>query len=81
MEPYRPFVDEIVYELCEEGLLDLTIETKMRLIGILNRDTRCHDYLKPLSLALSMSTASLAKYYNKEISKLSFPTLPSYEHE
>ena len=81
MEPYRPFVDEIVYELCEEGLLDLTIETKMRLIGILNRDTRCHDYLKPLSLALSMSTASLAKYYNKEISKLSFPTLPSYEHD
>lgn len=33
MEPYRPFVDEIVYHLCEEGRLELTKDAKVELLG------------------------------------------------
>lgn len=81
MEPYRPFVDEVVYELCEEGLLDFSVETKSRLVNVLNCDTIVNNNMKPLSLALTMSTASLAKYLNKEITTLSFPSLSSSFYE
>lgn len=81
MESYRPFVDEVVYDLCEEGLIELTVETKSRLIEVLNSDTKSGDNLKPLSLSLSMTTASLARYFNKETNRLFLPSLPLYEHD
>lgn len=75
MEPYRPFVDERVFELCEEGLFELTTKTKARLLDVLSTDTYFKDVIRPLAIGLSFSTSSLVNYYNKGTQKLNLPTL------
>lgn len=75
MEPYRPFVDEVVYALWQEGIYNLTKETKARLLNVLVCDTKFPRCTRPLSLALAMTAASLAKCYGKEVKQLSIPTL------
>ena len=75
MEPYRPFVDEIVYHLCEEGKLELNKETKVELMGILSCDTFFPKVTRPLQIGLSITMASLAKCYAGEQKKLSLPML------
>lgn len=75
MEPYRPYVDEIVYELVSSGEVKLNKETKSKLIMLLYADTHFKNTKKPLSIGLSMTTASLVKCFAKEITKLSLPVL------
>lgn len=75
MEPYRPFVDEVVYDLVMQGKTELTKEVKADLIMILYADTCFEKSTRPLSIGLSMTTASLAKCYAKEENKLSLPAL------
>jgi len=75
MESYRPFVDEIVYGLIQNGKTDLTKETKAALIRILYCDTYFPKVTRPLSVGLSLSMASLAKCYAKDSSKLVFPII------
>ncbi|MBR3546528.1 MAG: type II CRISPR-associated endonuclease Cas1 [Bacteroidaceae bacterium] len=75
MEPYRPFVDEIVYHLCEEGKFELNKETKVELMGILSCDTFFPKVTRPLQIGLSITMASLAKCYAGEQKKLSLPML------
>lgn len=76
MEPYRPFVDEAVYDLMMHGDIDLNKDTKGKLLMVLYADTVFDNVTRPLSVGLSMTTSSLAKCYAKEISKLSLPSLP-----
>lgn len=75
MEPYRPYVDEVVYDLNKKGNTDLTKEVKGELINVLYADTHFDKIVRPLSVGLSMTSSSLAKCYAKEISKLSLPVL------
>lgn len=75
MEPFRPYVDEIVYHLCEEGRLSVTKETKVNLIGVLSCDTHYDNVMRPLQVGLSMTMASLARCYAGEQKKLSLPIL------
>ncbi|MDY4654532.1 MAG: type II CRISPR-associated endonuclease Cas1 [Prevotella sp.] len=75
MEPYRPFVDDAVYDLTIQGNLDLTKETKSKLIMVLYCDTSFEKVMRPLSVGLSMTTSSLAKCYAKEIVKLNLPSI------
>ena len=75
MEPYRPFVDEAVYDLLMQGNVELTKDTKAKLIMVLYADTVFENVNRPLSVGLSMTTSSLAKCYAKETSKLSLPSL------
>lgn len=76
MEPYRPFVDEIVYNLAMQEKTELTKEVKGELIKVQYADTVFAKVSRPLSIGLSMTTASLVKCYSKEITKLSLPSLP-----
>ena len=76
MEPYRPFVDEIVYDLVMRGETELTSDVKKDLISVLYTDTVFEKVTRPLSIGLSMTTASLVKCYAKEQNKLSLPTIP-----
>lgn len=76
MEPYRPFVDDAVYDLTIQGNLELTKETKAKLIMVLYCDTMFEKVTRPLSVGLSMTTSSLAKCYAKEIVKLNLPSIP-----
>ena len=76
MEPFRPFVDGIVYDLAIQGKTDLTKEVKGELISVLYADTLYEKVKRPLSIGLSMTTASLVKCLSKEQNTLSMPALP-----
>lgn len=75
MESFRPFVDEIVFELTAQGEAELNTATKSRLIRVLYVDTYFSKVTRPLSVGLSMTMASLAKCYAKEQKKLVVPLL------
>ena len=73
MEPYRPYVDEIVYDMAMQAKLDLTKEVKAELINVLYADTQFSRVTRPLSVGLTLTTASLSKCFAKEQTKLSLP--------
>ena len=75
MEPFRPFVDEIVFELTTQDETELSTATKSRLIRVLYVDTYFSKITRPLSVGLSMTMASLTKCYAKEQKKLVVPLL------
>lgn len=73
MEPYRPYVDDIVYSLCCDGLCELDKEVKAELLRVLTCDVRMDKVTRPLQIALTMTTASLVKLYAGETKKLALP--------
>ena len=75
MEPYRPYVDSIVYQLNKEEKMDLSPETKQRLLRVMFLDTKLKQMTRPLELALSVTTASLARCFSGEEKVLSYPLL------
>lgn len=75
MEPYRPFVDEIVFDLALQGKDELNQEAKRELLQVLCCDTFFQKTMRPLSIGLAMTMASLVKCYSKEQSILSLPVL------
>ena len=76
MEPYRPFVDGVVYDLALNGKTELNKDVKGELISVLYADTFFEKTKRPLSVGLSMTTASMVKCLSKEINTLSLPSLP-----
>lgn len=76
MEPFRPFVDEIVYYLYENGETELTREVKAHLLEALTCDTWYDGMLKPLMVGLSSTTASLSRCYSGDARKLTLPLIP-----
>lgn len=76
MEPFRPFVDDVVYDLVVRGESELTKDVKSELISILYADTVYDKVKRPLSIGLSMTTASMVKCLSKEIKILSLPSFP-----
>lgn len=75
MEPYRPFVDEIVYTLHQQGLSELNKDTKAAILRVLSCDVNIGKVTRPLQIALTFTAASLEKYYSGEIKKLSLPNM------
>lgn len=75
MEPYRPFVDEIVFDLYANGERELTIDVKSRLLRLLLTDTIFKDVTRPLDVGLTITTASLAKCFKGTLKKMSYPLL------
>ena len=75
MEPFRPFVDGVVYDLAKRKKTELSKDVKGELISVLYADTMYEKIKRPLSVGLSMTTASMVKCLSKEISTLSLPTM------
>lgn len=75
MEPYRPFVDQIVYNLYLDGMYELNSLTKQFLLRVLFIDTHFKDMTRPLELGLTITTASLVKCLRGEQKQLLFPVL------
>ena len=75
MEPYRPFVDEIVFHLHTNGENSLTKYSKAEILKLLYVDTFFENVTRPLDIGLSITTASLAKCYNGLQKKISYPLL------
>ena len=76
MEPYRPFVDELVFNLIKKkGLPEdgLTKEWKTELLQIPVLDVVISGKRSPLMIAVAQTTASLYKCYSGEIRKIVYP--------
>lgn len=75
MEPYRPYVDALVYELYNRGETVLTKEVKSELLRILFVDTRFDKVMRPLDIGLTITTASLSKCFTGTQKKIVYPLL------
>ena len=75
MEPYRPFVDEIVFYLYANGENNLNKYSKSEILKLLYADTFFENVTRPLDIGLSITTASLAKCYNGLQKKILYPLL------
>lgn len=76
MEPFRPFVDGVVYDLLVRGEIELSKNVKGELISMLYVDTTYEKIKRPLCVGLSMTTASVVKCLSKEINTISLPSFP-----
>lgn len=77
MEPYRPFVDQLVCEMKEDDFncAELGKNEKAKLLTLLTLDTQFNGQTSPLMVALSKTTASLAKCFEGAVRKIQYPEL------
>ncbi len=77
MEPYRSYVDSLVYEWVAEHSQteELTKEAKAWLLQITQLDTEWKDGTRPLMNALQRSAAQLAKCFTGERKTIQFPKI------
>lgn len=75
MEPYRPFVDELVFNIITElgESLELNRSVKARLLAIPSLDVKVNGRRSPLMIAVGQTTASLAKCFSGETRKICYP--------
>lgn len=77
MEPYRPYVDRLVYSIVRQGgnYAELTKELKVRLLIIPTLETNIAGKRSPLMVAVGQTTASLYKCFSGELRKISYPEI------
>ncbi len=75
MEPYRPFIDQLVLRLVRTypQTQELTHELKAHLLGIPTLDVVIDGKRSPLMVAVTTTTASLVKCFAGEIRKVLYP--------
>lgn len=78
MEPYRPFVDQTVVSMMAkyDDISTLTTEMKRDLLQIPVLDVKISNKRSPLMIAVSQTTASLAKCFNGEARRIAYPYFP-----
>ncbi len=79
MEPYRPFVDSLVYDLVETGcnLEELTTTLKSNLLIIPAMDVMIDGKQSPLMNAMSRTTSSLFECFEGSRRKILYPEFNS----
>ncbi|QFZ54476.1 type II CRISPR-associated endonuclease Cas1 [Oceanihabitans sp. IOP_32] len=79
MEPYRPFVDKLVYDIVESGcnLEDLNTNIKSNLLMIPAMDVLIDGKQSPLMNAMSRTTSSLYECFEGSRRKILYPELKS----
>lgn len=77
MEPYRPYVDRLVYEIVagEEDYQELSTILKMKLLTIPQLDVKFDDITSPLLVGISRTTASLARCFEGVARKINYPEI------
>lgn len=77
MEPYRPYVDRLVYSITKTNLnySELTQELKAQLLTIPTLDTKISGKRSPLMVAVGQTTASLYKCFSGELRRISYPEI------
>ena len=75
MEPYRPYVDELVCQLMVEfGVQpELTKSLKARLLAIPTLDVFIDGKRSPLMVAVGQTTSSLYKCFDGELRRITYP--------
>ena len=77
MEPYRPYVDEVVLELVRstDDYQTLRPELKHKLLQIPVMDVVINGKQSPLMVAVQQTTASLYQCYAREKKNIKFPKI------
>ncbi len=77
MEPYRPYIDELVFGIVRSGMRyeELTKELKIQLLGIPTLEVRIDGKRSPLMVAVSQTTASLYKCFSGEVRRIAYPEM------
>jgi CRISPR-associated protein Cas1 len=75
MEPYRPFVDRVVCDIIRMNgrFLEMTPSMKKQLLSIPTIDVKIDGRRSPLMVAVTRTTASLARCFEGESRKLLYP--------
>lgn len=77
MEPYRPYVDRLVVDLMVKyrNVGEINKDLKRELLGIPTIEVTIGGQRSPLMVAVSTTTASLAKCYTGELRKIAYPQM------
>lgn len=75
MEPYRPFVDKLVVEIFDSGVVDINKEVKAKLLSIPVLDVNIGGQRSPLMIAAGITTSSLYKCFSGESRKILYPEI------
>lgn len=75
MEPYRPYVDELVVEWMQQSGVshEMNREAKAHLLQLATRDVTIAGLQRPLLVALSITTSSLCKCYMGQSRVITYP--------
>lgn len=75
MEPYRPYVDELVFGMIQSSGLnfELTKDIKTQLLTIPTLEVNIGGRRSPLMVAVGQTTASLYKCFNGELRRILYP--------
>lgn len=75
MEPYRPYVDELVVEWMQQSGVshEMNREAKAHLLQLATRDVNIAGLQRPLLVALSITTSSLCKCYMGQSRVITYP--------
>lgn len=81
MEPYRPYLDQIVLGIIDRGenFLELGKDIKSQLLSIATVDVHFERGTSPLMVGLQQTTASLAKCYEGISRKINYPTMRLFD--
>lgn len=79
MEPYRPYVDRLVYDMVAEHATEeyseMTRELKMKLLSIPTLEVTVNGRRSPLMIAATQTAASLCKCFNGELRRIAYPEI------
>ena len=77
MEPYRPYVDRLVYDITEQYGIDIELskDIKAELLSIPTLDVVIGGKRSPLMVATAQTTASLYKCFSGELRKIAYPEM------
>jgi CRISPR-associated protein Cas1 len=77
MEPFRPYVDELVLEIARDNpdMEELTPDLKKRLLQIPTIDIVIEDKSSPLMVGVQRTTASLASCFEGVTRKILYPVM------
>lgn len=75
MEPYRPFIDDEVLEYTKNNseIEIIPVDFKKRILQVLTRDVKIGKVIRPLMIALTMTSSSLAKLLSGDDKDLVLP--------
>lgn len=77
MEPYRPYVDELVIKILRSGVDcgELTTDLKRQLLGLPVTEVVIGGQRSPLMVAASQTSSSLVKCFSGELRKVVYPVM------
>jgi CRISP-associated protein Cas1 len=78
MEPYRPYVDQVVLGICmrladAQNLENLNREIKQELLSVITLDVKLEDEISPLAIAVQRTANSLYRCFSGEVRKILYP--------